>query len=137
MTNQGTAAVAAPDAIASAAITDEAQRDAVTDTVVSSCCSLALRELTAAEAEASAARFKALADPMRLRLLSHVAARDCAAVGSCDLAATLGISQPTVSHHMKKLVAAGLVTREQRGRWAHYTVVPAAFVQLREILRLG
>lgn len=84
-----------------------------------------------------AGMLKALADPMRLRLLSHVAASGCEAVCSCDLTEQLGISQPTVSHHMKKLVEAGLLTREQRGRWAHYTVIPEAFAQLRHILDLG
>ncbi len=102
-----------------------------------SCCSLTARELTAAEAESAAFGFKALSDPTRLRLLSQVAAQDCATVCACDLGATLGISQPTVSHHMKKLVEAGLVTREQRGRWAHYAVVPEAFALLREVIRVG
>lgn len=87
-----------------------------------------------AEAEAAAARFKALADPMRLRLLSHIAAADCADVCVCTLTEPLGISQPTVSHHMKKLVEAGLVTREQRGRMAHYSIVPEAFDHIRDIV---
>lgn len=101
------------------------------------CCSLADGPLGAAEAADVAVLLKALADPMRLRLLSHVAARGCADVCACDLTAELGIAQPTVSHHMKRLVDAGLVTREQRGRWAHYTVVPEAFARLRRILDLG
>ncbi|GAA1054480.1 MULTISPECIES: ArsR/SmtB family transcription factor [Dietzia] len=90
--------------------------------------------LTQAEAEAAAARFKALADPMRLRLLSHIAAAECDDVCVCTLTEPLGISQPTVSHHMKKLVEAGLVTREQRGRMAHYSIVPEAFSQIRDIV---
>ncbi|MBD4432188.1 metalloregulator ArsR/SmtB family transcription factor, partial [Xanthomonas citri pv. citri] len=49
----------------------------------------------------------------------------------------LGISQPTVSHHMKKLVDAGLLTREQKGRWAHYSVVPSAFAELRSFLDIA
>ena len=101
------------------------------------CCRPAVRELSAEQAEAHAAVLKALADPMRLRLLSHLAAQDCAAVCSCDLVDRLGISQPTVSHHMKRLVDAGLLTREQRGRWAHYTAVPEAFARLRRVLDLG
>lgn len=86
------------------------------------------------EAESAAARFKALADPMRLRLLSHIAAADCADVCVCALSEPLGITQPTVSHHMKKLVEAGLVTREQRGRMAHYNIVPEAFDAIRDIV---
>ena len=102
-----------------------------------SCCSSAVRGLTAEQAAEHVVALKALADPMRLRLLSHIAAQDCAAVCSCELTEELGISQPTVSHHMKRLVEAGLVTREKRGRWAHYTVVPEAFARLRALLDLG
>ncbi|MGI9585986.1 MAG: ArsR/SmtB family transcription factor [Acidimicrobiia bacterium] len=66
-----------------------------------------------------AATLKALADPTRLRLFSLVASsgEQCA----CDLTEPLGVSQPTVSHHLKILLEAGLVTREQRGRWAYYS----------------
>lgn len=101
------------------------------------CCSLSEGPIGADEAQRAAGMLKALADPMRLRLLSHVAAQGCDAVCSCDLTEELGIGQPTVSHHMKKLVEAGLLTREQRGKWAHYTVVPEAFTELRRMLELG
>ncbi|MBB5749233.1 helix-turn-helix transcriptional regulator [Micrococcus sp. TA1] len=101
------------------------------------CCSLSDGPISAEQAQRAAGMLKALADPMRLRLLSHVAAQGCEAVCSCDLTEELGISQPTVSHHMKKLVDAGLLIREQRGRWAHYTVVPAAFAELRRMLEMG
>ncbi|MEW1965907.1 metalloregulator ArsR/SmtB family transcription factor [Micrococcus sp. NPDC078436] len=101
------------------------------------CCSLSAGPISAAQAQRTAGMLKALADPMRLRLLSHVAAQGCDAVCACDLTEELGISQPTVSHHMKKLVEAGLLTREQRGRWAHYSVVPAAFAELGRMLELG
>ena len=105
--------------------------------VPADCCSLADGPLGTDDAGEIAALLKALADPMRLRLLSHVAARGCADVCACDLTEELGIAQPTVSHHMKRLVDAGLLTREQRGRWAHYTVVPEAFARLRRVLDLG
>ncbi|WP_313816899.1 metalloregulator ArsR/SmtB family transcription factor [Citricoccus sp.] len=105
--------------------------------VASECCSLAAGPIGVDEAQRSAAIFKALADPVRLRLLSHVAAQGCEAVCACDLTADLGISQSTVSHHMKKLVDAGLLTREQRGKWAHYTVVPEAFAALRRLLEIS
>ena len=101
------------------------------------CCSLTGGLLDAQQAERSARMLKALADPTRLRLLSHINAQGCQEVCACDLTEELGITQPTVSHHMKKLVDAGLVTREQRGRWAHYSVVPEAFHQLRDMLDLA
>lgn len=100
------------------------------------CCSLSSEPLGADEAEGFALRLKALADPTRLRLLSHIAAQGCDAVCACDLIEVLDISQPTVSHHLKKLVDAGLLVREQRGKWAHYTVVRETFAELREFLDL-
>ncbi|APX34822.1 transcriptional regulator [Brachybacterium sp. P6-10-X1] len=101
------------------------------------CCALGAGPVDAEEAEHLALRLKALSDPTRLQLLSHVAVRGCGDVCACDLTEPLGISQPTVSHHMKKLVEAGLLTREQKGRWAHYSVVPAAFAELRAFLDLS
>ena len=65
---------------------------------------------------------KALADPVRLRLVSMIAAAPAGEVCACDLAAPLGRSQPTVSHHLSQLVAAGILDREQRGRWAWFRV---------------
>lgn len=100
------------------------------------CCSLAGTPIEAAEAERIAKRLKALSDPTRLRVLSHVATQGCDAVCARDLIEVLDISQPTVSHHLKKLVEAGLLTREQRGRWAHYTVVREAFAELHQFLGL-
>lgn len=100
------------------------------------CCSLAAAHLDVTEADRIAMKLKALADPVRLRAMSYVAAQGCEAVCACDLLDVLGISQPTVSHHMKKLVEAGLLTREQRGKWAHYTVVREAFTELRQFLTL-
>ena len=100
------------------------------------CCSLSGGPMTVDDAQRIAGRLKALADPTRLRLLSHVAAQGCGAVCVCDLTEEVGISQPTVSHHMKRLVDAGLLTREQRGKWAHYSVVPEAFAELQAFLDL-
>nr|WP_253202244.1 metalloregulator ArsR/SmtB family transcription factor [Subtercola sp. PAMC28395] len=82
--------------------------------------------LDAAQAERIARVFKALGDPTRVRLLSLVAAGTDGEACICDLTAPVGLSQPTVSHHMSKLADAGLVTREQRGRWAYFRVVPEA-----------
>lgn len=79
------------------------------------------------EAAVDVARtFKALADPARVRLLSIVAAADAGETCVCDLTEPVGLAQPTVSHHMKLLVEAGLVTREKRGKWAYYAVAPQA-----------
>src|SRR5699024_12739210 len=95
------------------------------------CCSLTGGLLDAEQAERVAGMLKALADPTRLRLLSHLNAQRCQEVCACDLTEELGITQPTVRHHMKKLVDAGLITREQRGRRAHYSIVPEACTQRR------
>ncbi|MCW2604701.1 MAG: transcriptional regulator [Pseudonocardiales bacterium] len=81
-------------------------------------------------AEQLARRFKALGDPTRVRLLSLIAAHDGGEACICDLTEPVGLSQPTVSHHMKQLVDAGLVLREQRGKWAFYRVVDAALSDL-------
>lgn len=118
-------------------LVDTAERDSRTAAPSSAeCCSLTDGPIDAEAAQRAARMLKALADPMRLRLLSHVATQGCEAVCSCDLTAELGISQPTVSHHMKKLVEAGLLTREQRGRWAHYSVVTDAFAELQQMMDL-
>ena len=101
------------------------------------CCTLSAGPVDIVDAERIASLLKALSDPTRLRLLSHVAAQGCDSVCACDLTEPLGISQPTVSHHMKKLVDAGLLTREKKGRWAHYSVVPPAFAELRAFLDIA
>ena len=86
-------------------------------------------------AERLARTFKALGDPTRVRLLSLIAATEGGEACVCDLTAPVGLSQPTVSHHMKLLVAAGLVTREQRGKWAYYAVVDSALSALSAALQ--
>jgi ArsR family transcriptional regulator len=78
------------------------------------------RLMPATDAEQLAGLLKALADPVRLRLLRLVAESPDTTACACHLPTALGISQPTLSHHLKKLVDAGLLVREQRGRWAHY-----------------
>jgi ArsR family transcriptional regulator len=89
--------------------------------------------LAEADADVLAHAFAALADPVRLRLLSCVAGSD--EVCACDLLEPSGRSQPTVSHHMKILVDAGLVEREKRGLWVWYRVVPERLAALRAVLR--
>lgn len=84
------------------------------------CCPPLTESIDAEAAEQLAKSLKALADPARIRLLSLIAAAGEAC--SCDLTEPLGLSQPTVSHHMKILREAGFVEREQRGKWAYYRV---------------
>jgi ArsR family transcriptional regulator len=102
--------------------------------LVEGCCEpLLAGALSNAEAEDLASVFKVLADPARLRLLSMIAGagESCA----CDLVEPVGRSQPTVSHHLAALTEAGLLTREKRGRWAWYQIVPERFVALQRALQ--
>ena len=77
---------------------------------------------------------KALADPTRLRLLSIVAASEDSEACVCDLIEPVGLSQPTVSHHLKILTAAGFLTRSKRGTWAYFTLVPGALDRVSQLL---
>jgi ArsR family transcriptional regulator len=90
------------------------------------CCPPAVPGLGAAEAQDTAAVFKALADPNRLRLLSIVKGAESGESCVCDLTEPLDLGQPTVSHHLKILVDAGLLHREKRGTWAYYSLIPGA-----------
>ena len=97
------------------------------------CCATVLgAPLAPSDAAQLAAGFAALADPVRLRLLSMVAAND--EVCSCDLQEPLGKSQPTISHHTKALADAGLITGEKRGRWVYWRVVPEVVAALQGAL---
>ena len=103
--------------------------------VVTACCApLAAEVLDADDAAVLAAQFAALADPVRLQLVSLLATADGGAVCACDLVEPVGRSQPTVSHHLKVLTEAGVVTSERRGRNVWYAVVPAALDNLRTAL---
>jgi len=100
------------------------------------CCTPITRDAMRVEdAVPLAARFKAIGDPTRLRLLSLVAAHEGAEACVCDLTAPVGLSQPTVSHHLKVLVEAGLLTRTRRGTWSFYALVPGALDNLADVLR--
>lgn len=98
------------------------------------CEPLAREPLAANQAEDLARVLKAIADPARLRLLSLVATQDDGEVCTCDATDVLGLAQPTVSHHFKVLVDAGLLTREKRGVWAYYSLVPGALDALAGLL---
>jgi ArsR family transcriptional regulator len=97
------------------------------------CCSPLLAEpLAEADALVLARAFAALADPVRLRLLSLVAA--AGEVCSCDLERPLGKSQPTISHHTKALADAGLIVGDKRGRWMWWRIAPGRIAELRAVL---
>ena len=102
---------------------------------ITACCQpLAESALTEDQAQQLAAGFKVLADPVRLRLLSLVTTAPGGEVCACDLPEAAGRSQPTVSHHLSILTEAGLLEREQRGRWAWFRARPAALEVLRDAL---
>jgi ArsR family transcriptional regulator len=101
---------------------------------IACCPPVSTNALDEGQAKLLAHSFAALADPVRLRLLSLVAAADGDEVCACDLIEPSGRSQPTVSHHMKILADAGLVTREKRGLWVWYRVAPERLAALRDVL---
>lgn len=96
------------------------------------CASVLSAPLNEEEAELLARGFAALADPVRLRLLSMIATNDEAC--ACDLLQPLGKSQPTISHHTRALADAGLITGEKRGRWVYWRVVPERLEALHDAL---
>lgn len=93
------------------------------------CVPLSEPSISMQEADAAAALFKALSDPNRVLILNRLLASE-EAVCVCELNEGLDLTQPTVSFHLKKLVSAGLLQREQRGTWAYFSVVPEAIEQL-------
>ena len=98
----------------------------VTDVSATVCCAGALAApLQRADADDLATLLKAVADPVRLQLLSVIRAADGQEACVCDLTDVVGLSQPTVSHHLKVLTDAGLLTRERRGSWAWFALVPS------------
>ena len=95
------------------------------DTAVAKCCSATgSAPLARDEADAVARLLKAVADPVRLQIISIVRCADGGEVCACDLPSPLGLAQPTVSHHLKVLVDAGILERERRGQWAWFRLVP-------------
>ena len=103
-------------------------------TDVACCRPVATGTLSESDAEHLAASLKALADPARLRLLSIVAQSEGAEACVCDLTEPIGLSQPTVSHHLKILTSAGFLTRSKRGTWAYYSLVPGALDRVSALL---
>ena len=112
-------------------------RDIGTTSDAEACCPGSAGELLPqAEAADIATLFKALADPTRVRLLRYVAESGAGTACACHLPDALGITQPTLSFHMRKLHDAGLVDRDKRGRWVHWTVRPQALARVRTFLEL-
>ncbi|OEU96256.1 ArsR/SmtB family transcription factor [Streptomyces oceani] len=101
-----------------------------TGEIVAPCCPpLTERPMSAEEASVAAPMFKALGDPVRLRLFSAVASHEGSEACVCDIS-DVGVSQPTVSHHLKKLKEAGLLTSERRGTWVYYRVAPSVMASM-------
>jgi ArsR family transcriptional regulator len=100
------------------------------------CCPPVLEgPISEADATLAAGVFRALADPSRVRLISTIAAAGSEGICVCELVEPLGLSQPTVSHHLKVLYQAGLVSRERRGTWAYYRLRPEAMTVIALALR--
>jgi ArsR family transcriptional regulator len=102
---------------------------------VACCAPLGASTLSELEAEATAELFKSLGDPARVRIV-NVIARAKEPVCACDLYEPLGLSQPTVSHHLKKLTDAGLLEREQHGKWAYFSLKRDAVEKLAAVADL-
>ena len=107
-----------------------------TETIAIACCApLSAPMLSDEEAEATAELFRALGDPARVRIV-NVLATTAEPVCVCELVQPLGLTQPTVSHHMKRLTDVGLLEREQRGKWAFYSLRPEAAERLTGLINL-
>jgi len=106
-----------------------------TETALECCAPIAAPTLSDDEADATASLFRALGDPARVRIL-NVLATSAAPVCVCNLVQPLGLTQPTVSHHLKRLTDAGLLDREQRGKWAYFSLKPEATGRLASLLDL-
>jgi ArsR family transcriptional regulator len=103
-------------------------------TIAADCAPLLEDEIGETDAQRLAALLKVLAEPARLRLLSLIQAQPDGEACVCHLTTPLGLSQPTVSHHLKVLLEAGLVERDQRGSWAYFRVRPEPLTAIRSLL---
>jgi ArsR family transcriptional regulator len=109
---------------------------AAVEAPIACCAPLAAPTLDQSEAVAIAELFKALADPARVRIVNTLAT-NAAPVCACEFEPALGLSQPTVSHHLKKLLDAGLLEREQRGKWAYFSLKRDAVEKLAAVAVKG
>ncbi|MCC3295617.1 metalloregulator ArsR/SmtB family transcription factor [Arthrobacter sp. zg-Y411] len=108
---------------------------AQTATDPAACCApLTSEAISLEDAQQFARLLKAMADPTRLRLLSLIAAQENKEACVCDLTGPVGLGQPTVSHHLKILVDAGILNREKRGVWAYYSLIPGTLERAAAVL---
>ncbi|GLV51605.1 transcriptional regulator [Thermobispora bispora] len=109
--------------------------DAYGDTPTTACCTpLACKPLSESEAAELAPLFKALADPVRLRLLSLIACHEAGETCVCDLTAAFDLTPPTISHHLRVLKQAGLIDSERRGTWVFYWIKPEVLARMASLL---
>ncbi len=102
---------------------------------ISRCCPPLLKgRITAEDTSYLAAIFRVLGEPARLQILSLISAQHSQEVCACELVETLGLAQPTVSHHLKVLYEAGLLTKDRRGTWIYYRILPEKLAMLRNAL---
>ena len=110
----------------------------VVDVTAAACCApLASEPLSAADADELAPLFKAVGDPVRLRLLSMIACHEGGEACVCDLTGAFELTAPTISHHLKVLKQAGLIDSERRGTWVYYWVNPSLLTRLSALLQPG
>lgn len=109
------------------------QGSTATAGATTACCGVLEAPLSRPDADRMATLLKAVADPARLQLLSLVRNAEGRQACVCDLTEAVGLSQPTVSHHLKVLTEAGLLTRERRGTWAWFTLVPERLQEISTI----
>jgi ArsR family transcriptional regulator, arsenate/arsenite/antimonite-responsive transcriptional repressor len=107
--------------------------ESLKSTVVSCCPPLLAGKLTPPEAIELAALFRVLSEPTRLQMLSSIAAQPNRQVCACELVESLGLSQPTISHHLKVMYEAGLLAKERRGTWIYYRLVPDRLAALKNV----
>lgn len=121
--------------VSTGTVSDAGHVTAVSPAEAACCTPTFTKVLSEAETEPLAKVFKAVADPVRIRLLSIIENEDDGEACVCDLTEPLGLAQPTVSHHLKILVEAGLLTRTKRGRWSYYAVVEPALQEFGALLK--
>lgn len=107
------------------------------DSALACCAPLAREPMTSDQAEKVSSLLKAIADPVRLRLMSIVLSHEGGEACVCDLTPAFDLSQPTISHHLKVLHAAGLLDREKRGVWVYYKAKPEAMTAMTSLFATG
>jgi len=104
--------------------------------LIECCRPLGAAALSDEEAVATAGLFRVVADPARVKIVNVLARSGGQPVCACEFEPALALSQPTVSHHLKKLTEAGLLEREQRGKWAYFSLVPEALERLASLVEI-